>query len=77
MFFYAIDCKSKLVRPVELNPKPRAITATYNLAETSDDKCTILDNTSTIEEIEHNVWIGEEVQYPNEWNKTFQKLWTK
>jgi len=50
------------VRAVELNPKPRAIIATYNLNETGETLFSVLDNTSPIDEIEHNVWTGEEVQ---------------
>ena len=61
MFFYAIDCKNQPVKPVELNPKPRAITATYNVGETGDSKELELDNTSPIDEIEHNVWLGQSV----------------
>ena len=29
VFFYAIDCTNKPVKPIEINPKPRAIKATY------------------------------------------------
>ena len=61
MFFYAIDCKNKPVKPVELNPKPRAISSTYDVGEVGDDKELVLDNTSPIVEIEHNVWIGQPV----------------
>ena len=43
---------------MELNPKPRAITATYSVGETGDD---VLDNTSPIVEIEHSVWLGQSV----------------
>ena len=57
MFFYAIDCKNKPVKPVELNPKPRAISATYEVGEVGDNLALVLDNTSPIVEIEHNVWI--------------------
>ena len=45
------------MRPVELNPKPRAITASYNVGETGDNPVT--NNTSPINEIEHNVWLGQ------------------
>ena len=61
MLFYAIDCKSKPVKPVELNPKPRSISATYEVGEAADDMILALDNTSTIVEIEHNVWLGQQI----------------
>ena len=31
VFFYAIDCTNKPVKPVEINPKPKAIKATYKI----------------------------------------------
>ena len=51
------------MKPVELNPKPRAISATYDVGEVGDDKELVLDNTSPIVEIEHNVWLGQQVQF--------------
>ena len=31
VFFYAIDCTNKPVKPVEIKPKPKAIKATYKI----------------------------------------------
>ena len=62
MFFYAIDCKNKPVMPCEINPKPKAITAYYDLKKTGDDLSCVLDNVSIVQNVEHNVWTGEEVQ---------------
>ena len=31
VFFYAIDCTNKPVKPVEINPKPKAIKAAYKI----------------------------------------------
>ena len=73
MLFYAIDCKNNPVKPVELNPKPRAITATYNVGETGDDPALALDNTSPIVEIEHNVWLGQSVVPKLKTNYRFPK----
>ena len=69
MFFYAIDCKNKPVKPVELNPKPRAISATY---EVGDDLVLALDNTSPIVEIEHNVWLGQQVQFQSRFRRNLE-----